>query len=248
MREILSDIVKHTGSLGFLNTVKITGDDEKTIVESMDEDKTVVLKGELKTTVPDFEGTFGLYNLDLLGQYVAYAPFKADDATIEVSRRKRGEEEFPEKVTFKSGSGTEVVYRFMSQDLLPEQHKLRQDIPWDIDFEPTKQKISEFSQLSNMLSKYEDTFNVAVDDDKKLHILLGDKLGSSHAGSIVFAEDIEGEMNDELYWPVQQTLSILKLGAADGCVSVKFAKIGALMISIVSDHGEWKYILPGRKK
>ena len=43
MKDILQDIVAHTHSLGFLNLVKVTGDDQSTTIESMAEDRSVIL-------------------------------------------------------------------------------------------------------------------------------------------------------------------------------------------------------------
>ena len=45
LRDVLLDIVKHTHSLGFIQAVKLESTDEGTSVEAMDDDRTVVLKG-----------------------------------------------------------------------------------------------------------------------------------------------------------------------------------------------------------
>ena len=45
MIDILKDIVKHTHGLGFLDLVKITGDDKETAIDSMAEDRSVILQG-----------------------------------------------------------------------------------------------------------------------------------------------------------------------------------------------------------
>jgi 5,10-methylenetetrahydrofolate reductase len=43
MKDILQDIVGHTHNLGFLNIVKITGDAKKTSVDSMADDRSVIM-------------------------------------------------------------------------------------------------------------------------------------------------------------------------------------------------------------
>ena len=43
MKDILQDIVKHTHSLGFIDLVKIVGDDTKTEMDAMAEDRSVVV-------------------------------------------------------------------------------------------------------------------------------------------------------------------------------------------------------------
>ena len=43
MKDILQDIVAHTHSLGFLPLVKISGEDKTTTIESMAEDRSVIV-------------------------------------------------------------------------------------------------------------------------------------------------------------------------------------------------------------
>ena len=45
MIDILKDIVKHTHGLGFLDLVKITGTSDETTIDSMAEDRSVILQG-----------------------------------------------------------------------------------------------------------------------------------------------------------------------------------------------------------
>ena len=47
MQDILKDIVAHTHSLGFLSLVKITSSKEETLVESMAEDRSVIISSYL---------------------------------------------------------------------------------------------------------------------------------------------------------------------------------------------------------
>ena len=62
MKDILQDIVQHTHSLGFVELVKIVGDDTATSMDAMAEDKSVVVKAEFKKAVPEMKGTFGMPN------------------------------------------------------------------------------------------------------------------------------------------------------------------------------------------
>lgn len=63
MRDILKDIVKHTHSLGIIQAVKVTTDDDSTTLDAMDDDRTVVLRGTLHNREPQFAGKFGLGRL-----------------------------------------------------------------------------------------------------------------------------------------------------------------------------------------
>ena len=69
MKDILQDIVAHTHSLGFLNIVKVTNETDTTI-ESMAEDRSVILSSKTKNPVAEFTGTFGMPNLDKLSLHL----------------------------------------------------------------------------------------------------------------------------------------------------------------------------------
>ena len=60
MIDILKDIVKHTHGLGFLDLVKITGDDKETVIDSMAEDRSVILQGSFHKPQTEMTGTFGM--------------------------------------------------------------------------------------------------------------------------------------------------------------------------------------------
>ena len=53
MKDILQDVVKHTHSLGFLDIVKITGSDKETTLDSMAEDRSVIMQGEITSPVAE---------------------------------------------------------------------------------------------------------------------------------------------------------------------------------------------------
>jgi hypothetical protein len=57
MKDILQDIVAHTHSLGFLPLAKISGDNMETIIESMAEDRSVIMTAKTKNPVTEFQGT-----------------------------------------------------------------------------------------------------------------------------------------------------------------------------------------------
>lgn len=270
LREMLSDIVRHTGGLGFLETVKITGNEKETVIESMDLDKTVVLKAKLLTPYADFIGEFGMMNLDILGQYTSLTSFKTDAAEVDVMRRQKkvvvnpaeydddgnvvSEEEFtteevPEKVVFKSEDGSKAIYRFMAKDLVPKQHEFKGVPKWDFDFEPSKSKIQEFSQFAAILSKYDSWFSLGFDDGK-LKFNIGDENGGSNALSVVFEEgfDKDKTVKDNFCWPCGQTLQIMKLGVGDVDMSVKIFTEGIMAIEMTSEYASWTYYLPAKQR
>ena len=59
MKDILQDIVSHTQNLGFLTTVKVSGEEDKTGMFSMADDRSVIMEADTHNPYPDMIGTFG---------------------------------------------------------------------------------------------------------------------------------------------------------------------------------------------
>ena len=55
MKDILQDVVAHTHSLGFLNLVKVSSDDATTNIESMAEDRSVIMPLQQKTKLESLQ-------------------------------------------------------------------------------------------------------------------------------------------------------------------------------------------------
>ena len=66
MLDLLKDIISHTHNLGFLDTVKITGDDESTKIDSMADDRSVIMYAEVAAPVLEMQGVFGMPQLNKL--------------------------------------------------------------------------------------------------------------------------------------------------------------------------------------
>lgn len=246
MRETILDIVRHTGSLGFIDTVKVTGTDEDTRVEAMDGERTVIIKAKLLKTEENLKGEFGMSHLNLLQGLLTYANFKTDGASIEVKRRERqGKGLVPEEIVFKDEKGQTASYRLMSSDLIPEQAKFL-GTAWDVVVEPSVSKIKEFQALAGLYGSFENYFMVKTVDNE-LRFYIGDEGSSMHRAFLTIAEDVEGKLAGDLHWPIQQVLSILKLGQ-DENLKLQFSGRGALQITMTSPHAEYNFILPARKK
>ena len=85
MKDILQDIVAHTHSLGFLSLVKVSNE-EQTKIESMAEDRSVILSANTNNKVNEFDGVFGMPNLDKLALHLKccllYTSPSPRDATL----------------------------------------------------------------------------------------------------------------------------------------------------------------------
>ena len=66
MKDALYDIVQHTVDVGTLTLIKITGDDKTTQINSVAEDRSVILDAQFHSAIPEFVGVFGMPNLNKL--------------------------------------------------------------------------------------------------------------------------------------------------------------------------------------
>jgi len=251
MRETLQDIVRHTGDLGFIETVKITGTEGETVVEAMDNDRTVIIKAKLLKADADLVGEFGMSHLGLLKNFVTNPLFKADGAEITVKRRERSGKQVPEEITFSGLEGkTKATYRMMAADLIPEQAKFL-GASWDVEVDPSQSKLKELQNLAGALSAFESFFTVKTvkneEGNNELRFYIGEEGSSMHRAFLTIDENVEGTLGGDLHWPIDRVLSILKLGA-DENLKLQFSSRGALQITMTSNAAEYKFILPARKK
>lgn len=241
MRELLLDVIKHTQ--GFVDTVKVVGTKKATVFEAMESNKTVVLDATALKPELGLDGEFGMGRLTILQGYLNFANYKTDDATITVSRRDRdGKENVPEEIVFNDGNGQKSVYRFMSADMIP--YAKFKGTSWDVSVEPSNSKIKEFQELASILSSTEPYF-LAKTQDGQLKFTIGEE-GADRA-ELTIAENVEGNLQGDLYWPTAQVINILKLGINEN-PKIDITARGALQITITSPYVEYKYILPARKR
>ena len=240
MKDILQDIVAHTHALGFLSLVKVTGS-ETTTIESMAEDRSVILTATTNAAVAD--GTFGMPNLDKLALHLKNPEYK-DNAKIDVVKAERNGETIPTHIHFENAAGDfQNDYRFMNQQIIEEKLKSVKfkGASWDVTFSPSVAAISRM-KLQSAAHSEETTFNVKTDNGD-LVFSFGD--ASTHAGKFVFEAGIEGDLKHTWAWPVAQTQAILSL---DGDVKMSISDQGAMQITVDSGMAEYNYILPAQSK
>ena len=243
MKDILTDIVAHTHSLGNIPLVKIKGSDAETLIESMAEDRSVIINARTKSPVVEFEGIFGMPNLDKLNLHLKNPEYK-ENAKIEVIRADRNGEEIPVNLHFENSTGDFVNdYRFMNQQIVNEKLKSVQfkGAQWDIEFEPSMASISRL-KLQAAAHSEETLFQVKTENNN-LVFFFGD--ASTHAGSFIFESNVKTKLKQTWSWPVNSLMSILNL---DGDKIMKIADVGAMMISVDSGLASYDYILPAQTK
>jgi len=242
MKDILQDVVAHTHALGFLSLVKVSND-EVTAIDSMAEDRSVILSAETHSLVAEFVGTFGMPNLDKLALHLKNPEYK-DNAKIDVVQAERNGETVPTHIHFENAAGDfQNDYRFMNKAIIEEKLKTVKfkGASWNVEFQPSMAAIARMKLMSAAHSE-EPTFNVKTKDGN-LVFSFGD--ASTHAGEFVFQHGVEGALQHIWSWPVAQVQSILSL---DGDLTMSISDQGAMKISVNSGMATYDYILPAQSK
>ena len=243
MKDILQDVVAHTHSLGFLNLVKVSSDDATTNIESMAEDRSVIMSATTKNKVGEFTGVFGMPNLDKLALHLK-CPEYQKDSKIEVVSAERNGETVPTHIHFENATGDfQNDYRFMNKQIIEEKLKTVKfkGASWDVEFRPSMASIQRMKFQS--LAHSEETVFSVKSEGTNLMFNFGD--ASTHAGQFVFETNANGELKHSWSWPVAQVQAILGL---DGKLSMKISDQGAMMITVDSGMTEYNYILPAQSK
>lgn len=243
MKDILQDIVGHTHNLGFLNIVKITGSEDKTLIDSMADDRTVIMYGETANPYPDMVGVFGMPQLNKL-RYNLDCPEYKEDAKIEVIKADRNGDTIPVGLHFENKGGDfKNDYRFMNTEIINEKLKTVKfrGVNWHVEVEPTVQAIQRF-QFQAAANNEHTTF-LTKTENGNLKFIFGDQ--STHGGEFVFATGVTGNLNKAWTWPVVSVLSILKIADANNA-KLSISNDGAMQITLDSGLATYKYIIPAQ--
>tara|TARA_B100000575_G_C23035218_1_gene595929 strand:- start:34 stop:768 length:735 start_codon:yes stop_codon:yes gene_type:complete len=244
MKDTLLDIVKHTHALGFLNLVKIVSDDKESTIESMADDRSVIMKGKFHKPI-GIDGTFGMPQLNKLDILLKVPEYK-DGATITVSTRAKDGKDYPTGLHFENANGDfKNDYRFMNAEIIEEKLKTVKfrGVNWDIEFEPSMAAVTRLTY--QVQANSEETSFIAKTDGTDLKFYFGDH--STHAGEFIFQPGVSGTLDKNWAWPVAQVLQILKL-AESSTVKMHISNEGALQLTVDSGIGEYQFILPAQSK
>jgi len=243
MKDILADIVSHTNKLGFLNIVKVTGDDKKTLIDSMADDRSVIMYAETANPYPQMIGTFGMPQLEKL-RYLVDGKEYQENAKIEVVTAVRNGETIPVGLHFENKDGDfKNDYRFMNQEIINEKLKTVKfrGVKWDVEVTPALNAIQRFAFQAG--ANTEHTTFLAKTDGNQLKFTFGDI--SSHGGEFVFATGVAGKLNKGWTWPVGPVLNILKAADVNN-TTMSFSNEGAMQITLDSGLATYKYIIPAQ--
>ena len=187
MKDILQDIVSHTHSLGFITTLKVTAETD-TQIESMADDRSVIMSATTHSPVGEFSGTFGMPDLGKLAYHLKNPEYK-ENAKIDVVTDERNGEVMPTHIHFENASGDfENDYRFMNKAIIEEKLKsVKFKVStYDVEIQPSMAAIARMKLMAGAHSE-ETVFQVKTEDNN-LNFYFGDE--ATHAGSFTFQHNI----------------------------------------------------------
>jgi len=243
MKDILQDIVSHTQNLGFLTTVKVTGEEDKTGMFSMADDRSVIMEANTHNANPDMIGVFGMPQLQKLKYLLDGSEYK-DDAKISITTAERNNETIPVGIHFENKDGDfKNDYRFMNKEIIDEKMKTVKfrGVNWDVEVVPTLAGVQRFNFQAGANPEHP-TF-LAKTEDGNLKFIFGD--ASTHGGEFIFATDVTGTLNKGWTWPVASILAILKIADVNN-TKMSISNEGAIQITLDSGLANYKYIIPAQ--
>ena len=242
MKDQLKDLIDHTHGLG-IELIKVSGTDKETVINSITEDKSVVVSGSFKNPIHDFIGVFGMPNLGKLKTIVSFDEYD-EHAIINVTKANRDGADVPGAIHFETKTGDFVNdFRLMLKSVVDEKVKSVsfKGAKWNVEFEPTIAGIQRLKKQSQANS--EEEHFVFKTDGNDLKIYFGD--ASTHSGNFVFNTPVTGTLAGTHRWPVKEFLSIMDLV---GDKTVKISEQGATEITVNSGIATYVYLLPANKK
>ena len=209
----------------------------------MAEDRSVILNANTNSKVNEFDGVFGMPNLDKLALHLK-CPEYQKDAKLNVVTAERNGKTVPTHIHFENAGGDfKNDYRFMSTEIINEKLKSVKfkGTAWEVEFEPSIASVQRF-KLQAAAHTEETVFTVKTENNN-LVFYFGD--ANSHAGSFIFQSNVDKELQNAWSWPIQQVMSILNL---DGKVTLAISDAGAMQITVDSGIAQYNYILPAQTK
>lgn len=243
MKDILLDIVQYTHSLGCIDLIRINGTPTTTHITAVAEDKTVIINGELKTALPQFDGVFGMPNLSKLKTILSFSEYD-EAARIDMTTTNRDGVDVPAAIHFETAGGDFVNdYRLMPKVLVEEKVKNVnfKGATWNVSFAPSVPGIMRLKKQAQANSE-EPSFTMKTDGGD-LKVFFGEP--SSHSGNFVFQSAVGGTLARSWQWPVKTFISIMDL---PGDKLVQISDQGAASITVDSGLAVYTYLLPAQSK
>lgn len=243
IRDILTDIVAHTSSLDF-PFAKISSNKKETLIESVFENLSVKLTAKTHNPIEEFQGTFGLPNLNTLNLLLKNPEYR-ENPKIDIIISNRNGKDKPTSIFFENQhKDFNNDYQLMSAEVV--QSKMDEydfeEPSYAIMFSPSVSSIQRL-KLQAQIHSEETIFKTKVEKNNLIVSFGG--IQSTHVGSFVFESEIEGKMKNIFNWPLQHVSNILTL---DGDKMISISDEGLMKISVDSGLAIYDYFIPAVSK
>lgn len=244
MKNFLQDLVSHTHALGVIDLLKVTSTNTETLIEGIATDKTVILYAKTKTPVTEFDGVFGMPNLNKLDIILKCPEYKENGVIIPVKEQTPSGSYEHRSIHFENQDGDfQNEYRLMAPNVITAkmQSVNFKGATWDITLNPSISNIQRLKFQANVHS--EESMVESIYDNGNLIFKFGD--ANTHAGSFVFESNVVGKLKNSWLWPVSQLIGILNL--TGDCV-MQISDGGMMQITVDSGITEYNYLIPALTK
>lgn len=243
MKDNIQDLVKNVINTGFFEKIKVTADSKGVLLEAMEKEKEVILKGSFVSPIEGLEGGFGLSNLSLLVHIANDPEFNSPDTKVDVTYESKNGEKVPTELAYVNKSKSYINYRFMAKELVPDQPKFIEPT-WDVVIKPSKSNVQQFTWAANGLGAYEQYFIPKIQDGQ-LKFFIGEDNAASQRGGVTFATDLKEKFDGQHKWKISHMQSVLKLTDSAEC-EMAFSTKGVIQVTVNTGVGSYKFLLPAK--
>jgi len=235
IKDVLKDIVQYTHGIAGVELIKISGSKTKTEISAVAADTSVIIYGETKHPVEEFQGVCGLAQLNKLKTILAFSDY---DENENFSVIRDAQDSNPVEIDMKNQSGDfAITYRFMGKTVIEElvKHVTFNGATWGINFLPSSNSISRFKRQQS--ASDENTFSFKL-EGSELKCIFG------NIGSFVFHSGVSGKLLRELKFPTKQFVTIMEMA---GDKVIKLSDQGVMNIRIDSGISTYTYLIPAHR-
>jgi hypothetical protein len=240
---VLRDVTNATQGVKF-EIIKVTGTSSETRFNAMVGGGSIVMKAVTKEPVLEFDGVFGLNNLDILRGYIDIYNSYDDSTPVETKIRlqERNGVEVKTDILFTAKGQSSANYRLTGQAALPKVAVLN-EMNWDIKLSNiSKSKISQFTRFASVLSGTVKNF-LPVNKNGKLVFEIGDSSSSISVAEVEMG-DVIGTLNSSYSFPIAEFLTVF----SNNNPSISLCNRGILMVEFSSEIADYQFTFMGSNR